>query len=268
MQYEIIYHEMGKDPLYKIWHASKEAMFIYVYSDGGSIVCSEKSYPLKKGVLCFVGAEKYHYTMPYIPERYERSKLFVPADTFNEILKLLSVNSDKFSSGSFVYALIDESERSTVEGIFRKIKEYEHDAVYGKWILISGIIELLVLLNKHSFENIPAEFGAVSMAVEYINSNIERNITIDEICAEIHMSKYYFCRQFKKATNTTIMKYILKTRIVMAKNMLLNEKLTITEISNRCGFSSVSYFSRVFKEETGVSPLNYKKGGMSSETKE
>lgn len=261
MNYEIIYHELGKDPLYKIWHTSKKAMFIYVYSDGGSIVCSEKAYPFQKGVLCFVGAEKYHYTMPDIPEKYERSKLFIPVELFDEILKMLSVNSSKFSSGSFVYALIKESERSKVEEIFHKIKESEHDETYGKWVLISGIIELLVFLNKHSFENIPAASGVVSRAVEYINSNIERNITIDEICAEVHMSKYYFCRQFKKSTNTTIMKYILKTRIVMAKNMLLNENLTITEISNRCGFSSVSYFSRIFKEETGLSPLNYKKEG-------
>ena len=55
------------------------------------------------------------------------------------------------------------------------------------------------------------------------------------------------------------MKYILKTRIVLAKNMLSNESLSITVISNRCGFSSVSYFSRIFKEETGMNPLTFKK---------
>ena len=174
---------------------------------------------------------------------------------------MLSVNSNNFSSGAFVYALIDEGERYKVEDIFQKIKEYEHDETYGKWILTSGIIELFVFLNKYSIENISTTPGVMSKAVEYINSNIERNITIYEICSEIHMSKYHFCRQFKKTTGTTVMKYILKTRIVMAKNMLLNENLSITEISNRCGFSSVSYFSRVFKDETGVSPLNYKKEG-------
>ncbi len=261
MKYEIICHELGKDPLYKIWHASKQSMFMYIHSDGGSIVCSEKSYPIQKGVLCFVGAGKYHYTMPDVPERYDRSKLFVSADEFDKILEMLSVNANKISSGSFIYALIDESERSKVEEIFCKIKECEHDETYGKWILISGIIELLVLLNRYSLENIPAISGLVSRAIEYINSNIEKNITIDEICSAIHMSKYHFCRQFKKVTDTTVMKYIVKTRIVMAKNMLLNENLSITEISNRCGFSSVSYFSRVFKEETGVCPLNYKKEG-------
>lgn len=261
MDYKIIHHELGKDPLYKIWHASALPMFMYMHSDGGSIVCSEKSYPIQKGVLCLVGAGKYHYTVPDIPERYDRSKLFVSADEIDKILEMLSVNTNKFSSESFVYALIDENERNKVENIFCKIKEYENDKSYGKWILTSCIIELFVFLNKYSLENIPAASGVVSRAIEYINSNIEKNITIDEICSEIHMSKYHFCRQFKKVTDTTVMKYILKTRIVMAKNMLLNDNLSITEISNRCGFSSVSYFSRVFKEETGSNPLNYKKEG-------
>lgn len=262
MDYKIICHEIGKDPMFKIWHASEQAMFIYMNSDGGSIVCSEKSYPIQKGVLCFIGAGKYHYTMPSEPQSYDRSKLFISSDEFGEIFVKLSVDLNEISSGSLVYALIDESERSKVEEIFQKIEEYKNDEAYGKWILISGVIELLVFLNRYSVETIPSTSGVVIRAVKYINDNIEKNITIDEVCSEVHMSKYYFCRQFKKATDTTVMKYILKTRIVMAKNMLLNENLTITEISNRCGFSSVSYFSRIFKEETGISPLKYKKEGQ------
>lgn len=86
-----------------------------------------------------------------------------------------------------------------------------------------------------------------------------KNLTIDEICKKAHLSKFHFCRLFKNTTGRTVMEYVLETRIVMAKNMLLNEKLSVTEISNRCGFSSISYFSRVFKEKTGVTPLDYKK---------
>ena len=123
MKREIIYHETGKDSLYKIWHASKQAMIIYMHSDGGCIVCSEKSYPIKKGVLCFVGDGKYHYTMPEIPEKYDRSKLFISVEDSDKIMNMLAVKANKFSSGSFVYALVDENERSAVESVFRKIKD-------------------------------------------------------------------------------------------------------------------------------------------------
>ena len=117
----------------------------------------------------------------------------------------------------------------------------------------------MVFLKKYSLENTPATSGMMNEAIEYINNNITKSLTIDEICSKIHISKYHLCRQFKITTGTTIMKYILKTRIVLAKNMLSNQALSITEISNRCGFSSVAYFSRVFKEDTGMNPLNFKK---------
>ena len=57
----------------------------------------------------------------------------------------------------------------------------------------------------------------------------------------------------------TVMDYVLKTRIVLAKNMLEKENVSISEVSGRCGFSSESYFCRVFKESVGVSPLKYRK---------
>ena len=261
MEYKIISHQQGKDPMYKIWHASNQIMFIYMHSADGSIVCSEKAYPIKKGVLCFVDAGKYHYTMPENPECYDRSKIFVSSDEIEKILELLSEDRLKISisSKSFIYSRIDESEREKVEEIFLKIKKYENDKIYGDWMLISGIIELIVYLNRYSIEDIPAATGAMSRAIEYINSNITGNITIDDICLHIHMSKYHFCRQFKKIMGTTVMEYILKTRLIMSENMLLNENLSVTEISHNCGFSSVSYFSRVFKQYNGITPLKYKK---------
>ena len=57
----------------------------------------------------------------------------------------------------------------------------------------------------------------------------------------------------------TVMEYVLKTRLVMAKELLCKEKTSVTEVAARCGFSGLSYFSRVFKEETGLTPLAYRK---------
>jgi AraC-like DNA-binding protein len=57
------------------------------------------------------------------------------------------------------------------------------------------------------------------------------------------------------------MEYILATRIVLAKEMLQKTDLTVGEISERCGFSSISYFCRVFKQDTGRTPLGFRKSG-------
>ena len=66
-------------------------------------------------------------------------------------------------------------------------------------------------------------------------------------------------RLFKEKIGLTVMDYILKTRVTMAKELLCKTDLSVTEISESCGFSSISFFSRTFKNETGVSPLKYKK---------
>lgn len=261
MENKIIFHQVGKDPMYKIWHALEDAMFIYMHSDGGSIVCREKLYPIKKGVLCLVGAGRYHYTMPENPDEYDRNKLFVDEKELSEILNILNGTNSGFSASSFVYAQIDERDIPAVEAIFLKMHTYKAENTFGKWIRASCIVELLAYLQKYSLESARSESDTMTNAISYINQNVQRDLTIDEICKVLHISKYHFCRAFKKATGTTVMKYIQKTRIVMAKSMLLNENLSVSEISARCGFSSVSYFSRIFKEETGVSPFYFKRQG-------
>ena len=85
------------------------------------------------------------------------------------------------------------------------------------------------------------------------------DITIDHICRAVGISKYHFCRQFKAHTKLTVMDYILKTRIILAQSELSKTNLSIADISEKCGFSSASYFCRVFKQEEACTPLQYRK---------
>ncbi len=259
MKTKINYLVQGKDSYYKIWHAAEQATFIYMHSDGGSIVCSEQTYPIQKGVLCFIGEGKYHYTMPKDTKKYVRSRLFISTETVSKLSEMVFETKGLFAPNSFTYALIDEKEQPLVDECFRKMKAYEHDATYGKGVLLSAVIDLLIFLKRYSLKNTSSATGMVSNAINFINKNIVEPLTIDTICNAIHVSKYHFCREFKQATEITVMKYILKTRLVMAKNMLLSENLSVTDVSLHCGFSSVSFFSRVFKDEFGISPLKYKK---------
>ena len=260
MGYQVIYRDRGRDAMFKIWHASDSATFIYTYSDGGSIVCSEKAYPIQRGALCFIGSGKYHYTMPTDPQTYERTKLFIPQPVLRELLYLVGGElADKYSEGAFVYAVIPEDKREQFE---KELSEYSDFDSYGENFaaMIGGCaLKLAVLADKYSVESVPSASGLVGRAIEYINTHISDDIGVDDICSAVHVSKYYFCRTFKSTTKMSVMKYVLKTRIVMAGVMLKKEHVPVTEVSSRCGFSSLSYFSRVFKSETGMTPLEYRK---------
>ena len=102
---------------------------------------------------------------------------------------------------------------------------------------------------------------------EYINNHIHEDIRIDSICEAIHVSKYYFCKKFKQSTGITVMNYILKTRIISATNLLESTDLPIGEISEKCGFSSPSFFSQAFRKEHGVTPRQYQQALSASDRK-
>ena len=264
MRDKIISREIGRDAMFKIWHASEFATFIYTYSDGGSIVCGEGAYPIRAGVLCFIGAGKHHYTMPSEPQKYERSKLFISAKKLHQLLSIISKDTaERFSEGAFVYAELPEESRREIEAEFDALVRVSDCDELFSLRHAALAIRLASLCKKYLVESVPRVTGTVSRAVEYINENIFDELTIDDIAGAIHVSKYYFCRKFREATKMTVMKYVLKTRIVIASEMLLKERCSLTEISSRCGFSSVSYFSRAFKREVGISPLEYRKIGCS-----
>lgn len=262
MSEKVICREKGKDAHFKVWHSSDEVMFIYTESDGGSIVCQEKAYPIKKGVLCFIGANKYHYTLPSVPEKYVRSKVFISSEKFNKIISLIAKKDElpDFSDGAFVYSVVDEKDCPLIEKMFSETEILQKEnSIQSEAAFISLCLSLIAFLHKYSVERVAGTPGIMGSAIDYINQNIFKDISIDKICSAISVTKYHFCRKFKENMGMTVMEYILKTRIALAKDILAKEGISVSEVSSRCGFSSISYFCRVFKQETGLSPLNFRR---------
>ncbi len=252
----------GYDERYKSWHTLGRHMILYIHEGVGSIISKEKSYPITPGALCFVGANKFYYTLPDRSMPYERSKVFLSDEELSLVLSLFGdapCEKSSLSSDGILYAQLSEDEAARVSALFEELGAYAGEPCYENALVVSACIRLLVTLTENAGEIAYKGEGMVQKAVEYINRHMEEELSINAICAAIHVSKYYFCRKFKEHTGLTVMSYILKTRITSAKNMLENEKATVGEVSERCGFSSQSYFGRVFKEHEGLTPMQYKK---------
>lgn len=255
---KIMHHEMGRDKLYKIWHRLQDNMIIYIYSDGGSIVLQDKIYPMKKGTLCFLSSNKYHYTMPDNPQKYDRSKIFASDIDVRGIISLTSTDSPfykLFAENSVIYATIPPEEQQTVEMLFESADKSRGDEPR----LLCNYFNLMLYIQKYANEQTSAPDSFITKAIIYINENLSEQITLEDICNSVHMSKYYFCHSFKSVMGMTVMEYVLNTRLTAAKNLLINRQLSISEISDTCGFSSSSYFCQAFKNATGVTPNKYRK---------
>ena len=117
----------------------------------------------------------------------------------------------------------------------------------------------MIYLRNFSCDHVTNPNDHLTRAIEYINRHYAAYITLDDIVKEAYISKYYLCRSFKNAVGMTVMEYLLKTRIAVAKNHLSAGELSIGEIADRSGFLSVSYFSQIFKKTTGLTPLQYRR---------
>jgi YesN/AraC family two-component response regulator len=99
----------------------------------------------------------------------------------------------------------------------------------------------------------------IAKAVNFIDTHSIMPLSLDEVARESGMSKFYFARTFKSVTGTTFKNYHNHKRIEKAKNMFLQQKISITDVCFSIGFNDVSYFNRVFKKIEGTSPSCFKK---------
>ena len=90
--------------------------------------------------------------------------------------------------------------------------------------------------------------------LEYIEGHLTEDISLDALASEVGMSKYHFCRLFKKSTHLTPHQYVIQRRLAQAKTLLKKGELTIVEIAHLLGFSDQSHFSRLFKKRYGLTP--------------
>lgn len=93
----------------------------------------------------------------------------------------------------------------------------------------------------------------------YIDANITRDITLDELAKVIYKSRSQVIRIFKNEYGTTPYEYLLAQRFRQAKALLLGSNLLIKEIASQTGFPNEHYFSILFRKKCGETPMEYRK---------
>ena len=98
----------------------------------------------------------------------------------------------------------------------------------------------------------------IERAVLYIEENYSREITIDDIVDNVHISKYHFIRLFKRVIGVTPYAYLMSCRINRSKLLLRTTDMSVGDISLECGFADTSNFIVQFKKHTGQKPTGYR----------
>ncbi len=137
-----------------------------------------------------------------------------------------------------------------IESISKLKKEIYHAQEWEDAVLLIHQFHFgkAALLPNHSMRD-----PIIDTVIHYIQENIETKIMLIDIGKSIHMNPDYLCRLFKKKTGENLMSYIQKYKIEQAKQLLL-EGASITQTSNRLGFSTEAHFITCFRKVTGTTP--------------
>jgi YesN/AraC family two-component response regulator len=117
---------------------------------------------------------------------------------------------------------------------------------------------LSIVANQVVFRRENSEPPIISRAREFIAANYAEDLSLATVAKAVHMSTFYFCKQFKKATGLNFTNYLGRVRVEQAKERLLNPHVRISEVAYEVGFQSLTHFNRVFRKLTGESPSAYR----------
>lgn len=142
---------------------------------------------------------------------------------------------------------------------------YFHSQVFSPQ-RYEAVLKLLQIFAQHLsifasqvvLQSENAERPCITKAREFINANHTENLSLTAVAQAAHMSTFYFCKQFKKATGLSFTEYLSRLRIEKAKAQLLKPNLRVSEVAYEVGFQSLTHFNRVFKKLNGESPTNYR----------
>lgn len=131
---------------------------------------------------------------------------------------------------------------------------------------VSLTLTILGYLCRYIVENTkvsPKSFGsnylpAIVQSIEYMHQHYREHITIKVLCELTHLSRSTFLRSFEAICRCSPSDYLLNYRVSQAKNMLKDPKLSLSSIAELCGFCDQAYFSKVFRQQAGCTPRQYR----------
>ena len=167
------------------------------------------------------------------------------------------------SNGQF--SILDHFESAEISGCLRNILREMEQKNTGYEDVCQAYMEILITrLMRSTALAVPSESQVISVnrqcaAVRrYIDLHFKEALTLEQLAEEGHMNKFYLSHAFKREYGVSPINYMISKRIEESKYLLAETDLSMTQIAQLLGFSSLSYFSQVFRRTQSVTPMEYR----------
>jgi len=150
--------------------------------------------------------------------------------------------------------------------LWKLLIESEEHSYYTHTLMVCYLQEVLLLIMQF-YETMnhktlltdskSAQDDLLSEILAYMNKRLTEPLTIEDICHEFFISRSSLQALFKTHLNTSPKNYLLNIKLQKSKELIRENQYTISEIAYRLGFSSIHYFSRLFKKYFNTTPSDY-----------
>lgn len=253
------------------WHFHSEFEILYVMEGFGTRFVADNIESFQSGDLALIGSNLPHFWRSdesYLNSGGKLNVKYIVIQFPNDFLKEEIANYPEFH-------LIGELLHRASRGIgfssefsmrvAKKIIKIARSKGFERIILLQELLQILAKSKQfkllagelYQFENHDFTNSRLTKVMHFLNTNYQRKIELEKVAEIANLHPSAFCRYFKEKTGKSLSEFISDMRISYACRLIIESKLSVSQICFESGFNNISNFNRTFKSHTGFTPTNY-----------
>ena len=249
-------------------HVHHECEIYYLLEGEGTYFIDSVSHPVMAGSLVIINKSQIHRSCFKTCDYHHRILVELQTEHFEASIQAMCGLSlgDFFQERKGVYQLKKEHQPYMKNLLATMLAEVKSKHQRFEVMIAMKLAELAIYLSRP--ENLASSFlksekaqtetsAIVTEAMAHIHGQLSSPLSLESIASHLFINKSYLSRVFKETTSMTVHEYINIQRVQEAKRLFETTDLAPGEIAQQIGYNTASYFERVFKKHTEVTPLKY-----------
>lgn len=235
-------------------HTHNHIELFYITGGNGQFLIEDQLYPVNANHLIIINPNVTHTEVSLNAQPLEYIVLGIEG-----IELAISDNSN----GRF--CILDHFESAQIHSCLRNILREMEMKNTGYEDVCQAFMEILIIrLMRSTNLAVPTEPQVITgnkqcAAVRrYIDLHFKEPLSLDQLAEEVHMNKYYLSHAFKREYGVSPINYMVSKRLDESKYLLSETDLSMSQIAQLLGFSSLSYFSQVFRRTQSITPMEFR----------
>jgi len=253
------------------WHFHSEYEILYVIEGFGTRFVADNIEPFQAGEMALIGSNLPHFWRSddlHLNSAGEMKVKYIVIQFPEDFLKGQITNYPEFQ---LIAKLLQRASRGIsfsnefAATVSRKILKIAKKNGFERIMLLQELLQLLAQTNEYKLlagelyqaENHNFTNERLTKVMHFLTTSYQNKIELKKVAEIANLHPSAFCRYFREKTGKSLLEFISDMRIGYACRLILENKMSITQICFESGFNNISNFNRTFKRQTGFTPTEY-----------